>query len=324
MFRRLNRGDDRLHSILQPLCVELKEKKIEMPKTVVYGTLETISSCYAYFESYLKQDQYYPDGAPAKAENRLFTQYHASYPPYEQERIIKEVVKEKSRLRILFVTVAFGMGMDCPDIRRVIHIGVPMTVEEYFQEAGRAGRDGKNAEATIYYNSYDISRAKKAMQNTMRVLVSSSTCRRQTILEHFGYDISEKSSPLHLCCDVDKAKCQCCECLAEHFDESLHTSLSDFENKSKEGKDMSEVVHQEGIIDLQAIRDELELFRMGLMSGRSCVGSVSLSSGFSINLIDAVLEHIHQLNSPEDRVTRLPVFSLANAEAIYSIISKYK
>ena len=87
---------------------------------------------------------------------------------------------------------------------------------------------------------------------------------------------------------------------------------------------MSEVVHQEGIIDLQAIRDELELFRMGLMSGRSCVGSVSLSSGFSINLIDAVLEHIHQLNSPEDRVTRLPVFSLANAEAIYSIISKYK
>ena len=113
--------------------------------------------------------------------NRLFTQYNAQYPSYEQERILKEVVKSNSVIRFLFVTVAFGMGIDCPDIRRIIHIGPPRTMEEYFQEAVRAGRDGNPADAIIYFNSYDISKSKKNMQDVMRTLVASSECRRKTI-----------------------------------------------------------------------------------------------------------------------------------------------
>ena len=55
---------------------------------------------------------------------------------------------------MLFVTVAFGVGIDVPTVERVIHIGVPYTMEEFFQETGRAGRNGSQAISTVYFNSY--------------------------------------------------------------------------------------------------------------------------------------------------------------------------
>ena len=58
------------------------------------------------------------------------------YPEHGRERIIQNLVSGQSKLRLLFVTVAFGIGVDIHDIRRIIHIGVPRTIEEYFQEAG--------------------------------------------------------------------------------------------------------------------------------------------------------------------------------------------
>ena len=61
------------------------------------------------------------------------------------------------------VTVVFGIGIDCNNVHRIIHIGVPYTMEEYCQEVGRAGRDGLPAWADIYDNSYDISKARKNM-----------------------------------------------------------------------------------------------------------------------------------------------------------------
>ncbi|CAH3124769.1 unnamed protein product, partial [Porites lobata] len=98
-----------------------------------------------------------------EGENKkvLFTQYHAQYPESERSRIVEELVQGTSTHRVLFVTIAFGLGIDCNDIRRVVHIGVPYSMEDYCQEVGRAGRDGLPARADIYYNSYDIFRSRK-------------------------------------------------------------------------------------------------------------------------------------------------------------------
>ena len=60
------------------------------------------------------------------------------------------------KTKIVFVTVAFGIGVDIPNIRRVFHSGVPKTMEEYFQETCRAGRDEKEPKATLFYNSRDV------------------------------------------------------------------------------------------------------------------------------------------------------------------------
>ena len=72
-----------------------------------------------------------PINAEPLAKNRLFTQYHAQYPESERSRIVEELVKGTSTERVLFVTIAFGLGIDCNDIRRVVHIGVPYSMDDY-------------------------------------------------------------------------------------------------------------------------------------------------------------------------------------------------
>ena len=71
-------------------------------------------------------------------KNGLFSQYHAQYLEHEQTLIVEELVKETCIHRILFVTIAFDLKIDCNNIRGVIHIGVPHTMEDYCQE-GRPG-----------------------------------------------------------------------------------------------------------------------------------------------------------------------------------------
>ncbi len=67
------------------------------------------------------------------------------------------------QIRVMVATTAFGMGIDKPDVRQVIHYNLPDCLESYFQEAGRAGRDGKPAEASLLYNNQDIGHAKKQL-----------------------------------------------------------------------------------------------------------------------------------------------------------------
>lgn len=133
------------------------------------------------------KDQYYPSTALPFAKNRLFSQYHAQYPEHERNRIVEELVKRTCILRVLFVTIAFGLGINCNNIRRVIHIGVPYTMEDYCQEVGRAGRDGLPARADIFYNSYDISKSRKSMSDVMRNFVQSNLIVTETSLGQYSH-----------------------------------------------------------------------------------------------------------------------------------------
>ena len=113
---RPDRGDEKLDSILKPIVAELKAYKVKMPLTLIYGSLETISDCFLYFSTKMGKDQFYPANAEPLATNRLFTQYHAQYPESERSRIVEELVQGTSTHRVLFVTIAFGLGIDCNDI----------------------------------------------------------------------------------------------------------------------------------------------------------------------------------------------------------------
>ena len=87
----------------------------------------------------------------------------------------------------------------------------PYTMEKFFQETGRAGRNGKQAESVLYYNSYDISRGKKALQHVMQEYSTTQSCRRKVILHHFGSSLSCQYDK-HNCCDNCKTACKCEDC----------------------------------------------------------------------------------------------------------------
>jgi len=139
--------------------------------------------------------------------------YHAGLPSalraHHQERFLRE-----DRV-IIVATIAFGMGIDKPDVRFVAHLDMPKTVESYYQETGRAGRDGEPADAWMIYGLQDVIKLRQMMSssdgneehkraeqhrlNAMLGLCEITTCRRESLLNYFGESLTHPCGNCDTC-----------------------------------------------------------------------------------------------------------------------------
>ena len=135
--------------------------------------------------------------------------YHAGLPP--EIRAANQAAFVASEDMVMVATIAFGMGIDKPDVRFVAHAGLPKSVEAYYQETGRAGRDGDPAEVHLFWGASDFALARqrlseieparrdaeRARLNSLAALVETADCRRAILLRHFG------ESPASTCGNCD-------------------------------------------------------------------------------------------------------------------------
>lgn len=84
----------------------------------------------------------------------MFAMYHSKTPPQIQEKVLASLTDIDGLIRCVFATNALGLGVNFPNIRRVVHYGIPRDMEEYVQEIGRGGRDKGKFDALVLYKPY--------------------------------------------------------------------------------------------------------------------------------------------------------------------------
>lgn len=158
-----------------------------------------------------------------KAKQFAVGAYHAGLDHHERARV--QDAFKRDHLQLIVATVAFGMGVNKPNIRFVVHFDLPRTIEAYYQETGRAGRDGVAAEAVMLFDPADTPRMRKWIEqeespqrlevtlqrfNAMAAFAEAQTCRRLVLLNYFG-------EPSHTAC----GNCDICLDPPTRFDATL-------------------------------------------------------------------------------------------------------
>lgn len=198
------------------------------------------ASLYKLFLSHLKDQSYDPVGSKVCIANRLFAMYHAKIDDTDKDSILSSLRDVNGKCRLVFCTVAFGMGVNIPNIRYVIHYGPPTDIDDYYQECGRGGQDGEQSFAMLYlYGGCTIGHVSPKMKEFCQL---TKGCRRLFLLTQFTSDDlpTDNYTCKHLCCDLCTLECQCTEndkcSYLDAIEVHVHAGDSDNQDDHQQGE----------------------------------------------------------------------------------------
>ncbi|XP_048755624.2 bifunctional 3'-5' exonuclease/ATP-dependent helicase WRN-like [Ostrea edulis] len=218
IFINIQKSSEKYEDELQWLLTNLRRKGIAMNKTLLY--VNSIGKCeelYIWMHGLLKEKAY--DGQ-LSVDTRMVEMFHAHTDTKSKDRILSTFCSEGGTIRILICTVAVGMGINIPDVSIVLIWGLPPSLLQLWQEAGRAGRDGRSSISVCYAYPRSIAlpcdscrksgkrKCDCARRTYLRELVSTTECQRYHILHTFSLSDENKSELK----DLMKMNNTCCSC----------------------------------------------------------------------------------------------------------------
>ena len=200
-----------MEEVVHAVGDEILQKHTQASRTIIYCRYcKEVVEFYEEFRTYLGIHFTSPPGFLDMAKYRTVDMYMSVTANDVKDQIVKSFCDPCGMLRVVICTVAFGMGLDCPNVSHIVHWGPSTDLEGYVQETGRGGRDGQLCDCTILYHKSD-------RRNTVKVMLdyceNEHNCRRQELFKDFD-DYTSLTLPESACkcCDICNKTCKCDEC----------------------------------------------------------------------------------------------------------------
>ena len=305
------RKQNSLTQYFQWILDELKERRSSTERTIIYcQTVKQCSTLYSLFVQEMGSSIFADDSKDPR--KRQVEMLHALSSKENKEVVLKEMGQKDGSIRVLICTIAFGMGVNCKGVQRVIHFGPSKSVEAYIQESGRAGRDGSASKALLLYQSLMLLHVEQEMKDYVK---GKYDCRRKFLMSHFdGQDgrPSSNTSSDFVCCDMCSKEANLVVPVAAPTSSAGNTrAVSSAQKKTLKCK-------------LITLRKSLlvELLHQS-PKGELPVSTVpELLIGFSDHQISQVLENCDKLFSVSDVKEHVEIWKERHAHAIMDIVSE--
>ena len=318
----VEKKDQLMHHIFGEVICDLNNKGKKASKVIVFCFLQ--NDCAMIYEFFVQK----------LGNQGLVNMFTNITDNISKKSIVTQFCNSQSELRVVIATVAFGMGINCPDVCKVIHFRSPCTLLNYGQEAGRCGRDGRQAQAKLFYSNKEfgicLSKFNKKqskyqseiceLQKMKMYASNTAQCRRVLLLSYLDgeadakREIENSKVTRHNCCDICASTCECEDCIlleamdSMEIEEEVSTVIPGsgyrrFTNKQK-----------------KVIKTQLIHLRASL-SEDACLLSPDHTLGFTTHVINQIVENCESLNTEEDVFENVDVWNASLAQEILTILS---
>ena len=288
---------------------EVRAKAASMAPIIIYcRALQALGEVFLYLKAELGEDAWLNRDPEHKADTQLIGMFHSDTFKHLKDRVISSL-HGQGNCRVVVATTALGMGVNFQNISHVVIFGPPSDTEAIVQQVGRAGRNGLQAHAVLYNTKQSI-RVDKAVREVVKT--GKTSCFRKALYGEFEEN-TESVQPGHLCCTFCHKSCSCAApgACAEPLPNYELPKKVFVPVKSREVTKAHKTL----------IKDMLEKYQKDLLANKPYLfTSQAACTGFSSQLIDAVLvncEHIFDLGYI---VKYLPVFGRKHARHILQVM----
>ena len=300
------------------LIFDIKDRGAKTDRVFIYcQSVKQCTKLFQVFSSELKSKIF--AGENPNPKKRLVEMLHSKTPKPVKDTILESFTKSDGHVRVLFATIAFGMGVNAKGVKTIIHVGPSKNLEAYVQESGRCGRGGEQSRAIVLFNNKMCVFCDKDIKD----YTVSEECRRNILRKRFdaGSDSTSPHEFLHNCCDNCAKKCECnqADCQSALF---LPAGTTADELLLPRRRDVSATQKANLQAQLKEMRKSLVKKAMqGDQKGRKAtvISCPSFLLEFSDVQIKQVLDNCEVISSISDVMKCVEIWQYKHAEAIYTL-----